>query len=177
MTTIINGFLELAEANTDLKMLSVQSILVDEFLFTLKDDILKRKPEYNITIEFLKIPNNEREISIQGNQGLLFIMMNNLIDNACKFSKNKKATVKIDFDEKFTMIQISDSGIGIPEEEIELIFQPLYRARNVKGKQGNGIGLSIVQRIAEKHNAQIQISSKINLGTTISILFPKSKEV
>src|ERR1035437_2332250 len=109
MTTIINGFLELAEANTDLKMLSVQSILVDEFLFTLKDDILKRKPEYNITIEFLKISNNEREISIQGNQGLLFIMMNNLIDNACKFSKNKKATVKIDFDEKFTMIQISRS--------------------------------------------------------------------
>lgn len=173
MTTIINGFLELAEANTDLKMLSVQSILVDEFLFTLKDDILKRKPEYNITIEFLKIPNNEREISIQGNQGLLFIMMNNLIDNACKFSENKKATVKIDFDEKFTMIQISDSGIGIPEEEIEFIFQPLYRARNVKGKQGNGIGLSIVQRIAEKHNARIQISSKINIGSTISILFPK----
>lgn len=174
MTTIINGFLELAEANTDLKTLSVQTILVDEFLFTVKDDILKRKPEYIITIEFVKIPNKESEITVLGNQGLLFIMMNNLIDNACKFSENKKATVKIDFDNKYTIIQVADNGIGIPIEEIEYIFQPLYRAKNVKGKQGNGIGLSIVQRIADIHKAQINIASEVNIGTTITVSLPKS---
>jgi len=103
----------------------------------------------------------------------LFIMMNNLIDNACKFSENKKATIKIDFDNNYTIIQVADNGIGIPNEEIEYIFQPLYRAQNVQRKHGTGIGLSIVQRIAEIHKAQIKISSTLNIGTTISVLFPK----
>ncbi len=173
MTNIINGFLELAETNTDLKSLSIQTIQVDEFLFTVKDEIIKRKPQYIINIEFEKAPNKESEISIAGNQGLLFIMMNNLIDNACKFSENKKATLKIDFDNNYTIIKVTDNGIGIPDEEMEYIFQPLYRAKNVQGKHGNGIGLSIVQRIAEIHKAQIKISSTLNIGTTISVLFPK----
>src|ERR1035437_2682524 len=140
MTNIINGFLELAEANTDIKNLSIETIQIDEFLFTVKDEIIKRKPQYIINIEFEKIPNQESEISILGNQGLLFILMNNLIDNACKFSENKKATIKIDFDNNYTIIQVADNGIGIPKEELEYIFQPLYRAKNVQRKQGNGIG-------------------------------------
>ena len=174
MTNIINGFLELTEANSDLKARAVQTILIDEFLFSVKDEMLKRKPEYVINIEFVKIPTRESEITVIGNQELLFIMMKNLVDNACKFSQNKKATLRIDFDDNYTIIEIADNGIGIPKEEIEYIFQPLYRAQNVKGKQGNGIGLSIVQRIAENQNAQIQISSTLNVGTTISVLFPKT---
>ncbi|NWJ52429.1 MAG: HAMP domain-containing histidine kinase [Bacteroidetes bacterium] len=173
MTNIINGFLELAETNTDLKNLSLQAIQVDEFLFIVKDEIVKRRPEYIINIEFEKTPDKESEITILGNQGLLFIMMNNLIDNACKFSENKKATIRIDFDNNYTIIQVADNGIGIPNEEIEYIFQPLYRAQNVQRKHGTGIGLSIVQRIAEIHKAQIKISSTLNIGTTISVLFPK----
>lgn len=173
MTNIINGFLELAETNTDLKNLSLQAIQVDEFLFIVKDEIVKRRPEYIINIEFEKTPDKESEITILGNQGLLFIMMNNLIDNACKFSENKKATIRIGFDNNYTIIQVADNGIGIPNEEIEYIFQPLYRAQNVQRKHGTGIGLSIVQRIAEIHKAQIKISSTLNIGTTISVLFPK----
>jgi len=173
MTNIINGFLELAEANTDLKKISLQKIVIDEFLFTLKDEIRKRKQDYIINIEFLKVPDLESEITIMGNQGLLFIMMNNLVDNACKFSEDKKATIKIDFNDNYTILHVTDNGIGIPNEDLAYVFHPLYRAKNVQGKIGNGIGLSIVQRIAEIHNAQIKISSTLNIGTTFSIQFPK----
>jgi signal transduction histidine kinase len=174
MTNIINGFLELAEANADIKNLAIQTIQIDEFLFAIKDEIIKRKPQYTINIEFEKMPNKESEISVAGNPGLLFILMNNLIDNACKFSENKKATVIIDFDNNYTIIKVIDNGIGIPKEELAYVFQPLYRAKNVQGKYGNGIGLSIVQRIAEIHKAQIKISSTLNIGTTISVLFLKN---
>ena len=174
MSNIINGFLQLAETNTDLKHLLFESLQIDEFLFGVKDEILKRKTGYVIHIEFLKTPDKESEITVMGNQGLLAIMMNNLIDNACKFSENNKVVLKIDFDDQYTIIQVIDSGIGIPEKEIQYVFQPLYRADNVHGKYGSGIGLSIVQRIAELHKAQIQITSEINIGTTVTVMLPKS---
>jgi signal transduction histidine kinase len=174
MSNIINGFLQLAETNTDLKHLLFEPLQIDEFLFGVKDEILKRKPSYVIHIEFLKTPDKESEITVMGNHGLMAIMMSNLIDNACKFSENNKVVLKIDFDDHYTIIQVVDNGMGIPNEEIQYVFQPLYRAGNVHGKFGSGIGLSIVQRIAELHKAQIQIMSEINTGTTVTVMLPKS---
>jgi signal transduction histidine kinase len=127
-----------------------------------------------IHIEFVKTPDKGNEITVMGNQGLLAIMMSNLIDNACKFSEDNKVILKIDFNDQYTIIQVADSGMGIPESEIQYVFQPLYRADNVHGKYGSGIGLSIVQRIAELHKAQIQITSEINIGTTVTVMLPKS---
>lgn len=174
MSTIINGFLQLAETNTDLKHIQFEPIQIDEFLFSIKDEILKRKPGYVIYIEFVKTPDHVSEITVMGNHGLLGIMMSNLVDNACKFSENKKVVLKIDYDDQNAIIQVADSGMGIPESEIQFVFQPLYRAENVHGKHGSGIGLSIVQRIAELHKAQIKITSEINIGTTVTVMLPKS---
>lgn len=173
MTNIINGFLELAETNTDQKDICFQTIQIDELLFAVKDEFIKRKPEYIVNIEFVKIPDDESKIAISGNQELLLIMIRNLVDNACKFSANKTANIQIDFNKTHTIILISDTGMGIAEKDKEYIFQPLYRARNAHDKTGNGIGLSIVHRIAQIHKAKINISSILNQGTNISIVFPK----
>jgi signal transduction histidine kinase len=169
MITIINGFLELAEANIEIKNFAYDQIRLDEFLFAVKDEIIKRKPGYQIVIEYVKIPMDEKEITIAGNKRLLKIMLMNLIDNACKFSSNKKVVVKITFDQDFVILKFIDSGVGIPKNELNKVMRPLYRASNVNGQPGHGIGLSIVQKIAEIHDAAIDFSSEVNEGTTVTL--------
>ncbi|HEY4787727.1 MAG TPA: HAMP domain-containing sensor histidine kinase [Bacteroidales bacterium] len=173
MIQIINGFLQLAETNVDPSSLQLRKIRADELLFAVKDDIQKLKPSYHINITFEKTPEQENDISFSGNDGLLWIMFSNLIDNACKFSGDNKSTVSIDFDDSFTIIRVIDNGLGIPGEEIHYVTQPLYRASNVKKVRGHGLGLSIVQRIAEMHKATIGFESELNRGTTVTIRFPK----
>jgi signal transduction histidine kinase len=171
MSTIINGFLELAQANIEIKNISYDQIRLDEILFSVKEEIIKRKPGYTVVVDYEKIPDYEQDVTIMGNKRLLKILIINLIDNACKFSDNKKAIVKIDIDQENVTLKFIDNGIGIPKDELEKVIQPLYRARNVNGQVGHGIGLSIVQRIAEIHYSKININSEINVGTTVSISF------
>lgn len=171
MATIINGFLELAHANIEIKNIVYEQIRVDEILFQVKEDILKRKPEYNIVIDYDKMPSDEDDINIWGNVRLIKIMLTNIIDNACKFSDNKKVVVKINFDKDYLILKFVDNGIGIPQQDFEKISRPLFRGSNVNGHSGHGIGLSIVKRIAEIHFAKTEIISELNVGTTVTLTF------
>ena len=174
MNRLTNGFLELAEASADPSTLSFKKIRADELVFSIKEEFTRRNLLNIIEIEFKKLPKAEQEVQINGNYGLLWIMFINLVDNACKFSQNDSASLNIDFDESSVIIEVKDNGIGIPADELGSITQPLYRAQNAKKLKGHGLGLSIAQRIAELHHANLNISSQINHGTCVSIAFPKN---
>jgi signal transduction histidine kinase len=175
MKTIINGFLDLAEAGIGPGHHKFNILRTDELIFSARDEILKRKPNYEVHIEFENLPEDEKEVSIMGNERLLSILLINLIDNACKFSDQHRAFVKIGYESFFVTLRFIDNGIGIPKEELELIYQPLYRATNTTGKGGHGIGLSIVKRIADIHQAKVDIVSALNVGTEVTIKFPNAK--
>ena len=76
-------------------------------------------------------------------------------------------------DHKNCYIEVADSGIGIPAEAQEHIFERFYRVDKARSKKtgGTGLGLAIVKHIAEQHNAEIKIESYVNEGTTISVIF------
>ena len=171
MKTIINSFLDLAEASIVAENHQFKVLRTDEMLFAVKDEILKRKPQYDIHIEFENLPEDEMEVSIMGNERLLRILFLNLIDNACKFTDHNRVFIKIGYDSFYVTLRFIDNGIGIPKDELDLIFRPLYRATNTTGKSGHGIGLSIVKRIAEIHQADIDIKSAVNIGTSVTIKF------
>jgi signal transduction histidine kinase len=172
LKTIINGFLDLAESRID----DVQNIFtrlrIDELLFSVKEEILKHSVNYQILVEFENLPDDENDVMISGNERLLKMLLSNLIDNSCKFSDSHKVVIRIAFNSSAVTLRFIDQGIGIPEEDIGHIFEPLYRARNVTSKDGHGIGLSIVKRIVDMHSARIDILSEVNIGTTISVSFP-----
>jgi signal transduction histidine kinase len=170
MANIINGFLELAEANLSNDNISMISVRIDELIYNIVDDFEKRKPHYNISVEYHSDPENDSQLECLANDKLLSLMFSNLIDNACKYSSDKKAKVNIGFSKNTISIAIIDFGIGIPAEDLENIFKPLYRGNNTSGKPGHGIGLAIVKRIADLHGASLEIRSEINLGTTITVL-------
>ena len=175
LKTIINGFFALAESDLDNIQSFFTKVRMDELLFSTKDDLLRRSKFLNIQIEFENIPDDENELMVYGSEHLLRLLVSNLIENACKFSDPPKVKIRIAFINSTVCLQFIDNGIGIPKEDIKHVFEPLYRAKNAGIKSGHGIGLSIVKRIADIHDAKIEIESELNIGTTIKITFPVVK--
>jgi signal transduction histidine kinase len=97
------------------------------------------------------------------------------MDNGCKYSEDHLVEVELcnNYDE--INIHFSDKGIGIPEEELRLVFQPFYRAKNAIGFKGHGIGLSLVEKIIALHGGEIAILSGLSKGTRITVRLPLVK--
>lgn len=95
----------------------------------------------------------------------------NILSNALKFSKGNVELIISSANGQLS-VRVQDSGIGIPEDEIELIFQPFYRATNAKHLPGSGLGLAIVHSMVENLGGTIQVSSLMGEGTTIQIMIP-----
>ena len=104
-------------------------------------------------------------------------ILNNLLSNALKYSPNnttvdlKIYSTKIDNSDKI-VIEVSDRGIGIPEESQKHLFESFYRANNVGKIPGTGLGLSIVSKAVELYRGSISVESKLNQGTKITVKLP-----
>ncbi len=174
LTLLINGFLQLAESDIAESSLEFSKERIDDIIYQAKDELLKHNPDYIINIGFERSPDDETQITVDGNKYLLKILIKNLIDNSCKFSEDKRSIIWIDFNENYAIVKFKDNGIGIPEKELRKIFDPLYRAENARHKKGHGIGLSIVKKIILIHKGVITVKSKLNIGTTVKIQLPFS---
>jgi signal transduction histidine kinase len=97
----------------------------------------------------------------------------NLISNAVKFTpEHSNIYVKLNSNKETYEAEIRDEGIGIPEEDLCNIFEPFIRAKNAGEVKGSGLGLSIVKRAVELLNGKIEVTSKLNEGTTFKVLLP-----
>ena len=114
---------------------------------------------------------NLKDCEIISDRKYLNQILFNTLSNALKFS-NEKVELIISTADHQLSIMVQDWGIGIAEEEIEMIFQPFYRASNVKHISGTGLGLAIVHALVETLGGGIQVSSLIGKGTTIQINIP-----
>jgi signal transduction histidine kinase len=92
--------------------------------------------------------------------------------NSCKYSDNKPVSIIISADQKHSIIEIKDVGIGIPDREIAQIYVPFFRASNTERYKGYGIGLPLANNIIKKHEGAIQVSSQVNQGTSFKVLLP-----
>ena len=97
----------------------------------------------------------------------------NIVDNAIKYTDHGSITISTKDYEMFVCVDISDTGIGIPEEESAKVFQRFYRGSNVKFKEGVGIGLHLAREIISGGGGYIKLSSKFGEGTTFSVFLPK----
>jgi PAS domain S-box-containing protein len=106
-------------------------------------------------------------------ESLLRRVIANLLSNAVKYSPDGSA-VHLDVFPRNggCVIQVTDSGIGIPEEEQKYLFQPYFRAHNVGAVGGTGMGLRIAKDAVELHGGQIEVESHLNQGTTFRIYLP-----
>jgi signal transduction histidine kinase len=170
LNALLNSLLELADLNRDNQIL-LSPVRIDELIFNTIQAIKIKYPGRKI-LPKIEYSENENDLLVAGNAGLLEIALKNLIDNACKFSSNE-VEVKAVITEKTINIHVIDHGIGIPSNELENIFKPFKRGANVKYIAGFGIGLSIVAKIIALHAAEIRVSSIENEGTSFELLFKR----
>ncbi len=166
------GLFDLTLANRDVSLMKFANVRMDELLLQARKELLKRKNDYKINIHFGEFPDEETALTLFGKEHLLKSVLINLMDNACKFSGNKTADVSLDIELNTIKLTVSDNGIGIPDEYLNNIFKPLLRAENAKRIPGHGLGLALAKKIVELHHGDIQISTAVNKGTTISLKFP-----
>ena len=144
----------------------------------LKDSISMMKPyaqQRNISLIYKGTCQDERQVN--GNYTFLMRVFNNLIMNAIKYNKDRgkiEFTCFVSPHEDFITIKVRDTGIGIPEDDLEHVFNIFERGKTArKNIDGSlGLGLSLVKQIIEDHEGSIKISSTINVGTTVTVTLP-----
>ncbi|HSZ71271.1 MAG TPA: ATP-binding protein [Cytophagaceae bacterium] len=171
MTNLVNTMLVLARSEEQRKGIIKDSIRVDELILSVQDELIGLYPNYKVDFSYISMPENDLCMTIKGHELLLRSAFMNLIENACKFSSNHLAKVRINSDEENLVVHIYDNGIGIPEQEVSRIFDPFYRADNGRQIRGFGIGLSICKRAIDLHKGKITVRSQLNAGSTFSIVF------
>jgi two-component system sensor histidine kinase SenX3 len=110
-----------------------------------------------------------------GDRDQLIMAIHNLIENAINYSPEKtKVSVNSTIKEGLIEVSVTDQGIGIPESELGRIFERFYRVDPARSRQtgGTGLGLSIVKHVALNHGGDVRVWSKVNVGSTFSILLP-----
>lgn len=147
--------------------LDFTKVRLDEVIFDCTEQLtIVNQAQINIRFEV----ENYDSLTIDGDFKLLKLAFKNILENGIKYSSNSPVDVLIaDVDSKI-QVQITDSGIGIPNTEIEKITQNFYRAENSQNFEGKGIGLSLAQIIFKLHHATLSINSKVG-KTTVKIVF------
>lgn len=172
MIRLVNGLLELARANSDAVLLNYQPVRIDELLWQAQSQIVSKKPNYQINIDFANLPNQEEDLVIVGEESLLQTAFQNLMENGCKYSSDQRMSVQISYEQKQLLLTFSDQGYGIPATDLPHIFEPFYRSDSTMTINGHGIGLALTQRIIELHRGQIRVESVVGKGTTFWITLP-----
>lgn len=137
---------------------------------------LKPSAERNGTLVTLE----GESVEIDGVPQLLESIVFNLLDNSIKYSgDNGEVTVSVIKKDETAVLSVADNGIGIPEDEKERIFERFYRVDKSRSKNagGTGLGLSIVKHAAMVHDADIEITSMLEKGTVVKVIFPLQDDV
>jgi signal transduction histidine kinase len=149
----------------------LHEVRIDDVTWQCRDFYIHSNPGSRVIIRFDNMPEDENRLVINGNDALLKVAFINLIDNACKFSENKTCTVHLKVNDHNISVSFSDNGIGLTRDEIDLIFEPFYRANSTTETKGHGIGLALTRKIIQLHDADIVVNSEKGKGAEFSVQF------
>ncbi len=124
----------------------------------------------------LKLVLPQHKITINADKRLIRQVLINLINNALKYSKKGNVTVSVTEFNKNLKIEIADTGIGISEKDVKLIFNDFHRVEQglTSNYEGVGLGLTLSKRIIELHKGEIKVQSKLKRGSTFTVILPNN---
>ncbi|MGV2452149.1 UNVERIFIED_CONTAM: ATP-binding protein [Ralstonia mannitolilytica] len=161
MVKLSNSLMDLAKASYDPDEISFSEVRLDEVLLESYTKITKDNPGYKVSMNIEDLV-EEHQLTILGNEYLLQVAFNNLIDNACKYSPEHTCLIDVSTDSKILTISFTNTGNSINKEDLQHIFEPFYRSENSKHEKGHGIGLFLTEKIILLHNAKVKVVSEKN---------------
>ena len=177
LSKLTQTLLEFARASGTAGGLEIDLLRIDEILLRLPAEITKANPLHSVTLDFERLPEVEEALFIFGNPDLLFTAIRNIVSNACKYSDDHHAVVRLIVTGTEILIVVEDKGRGIGEEEWEKIFQPFYRSDDGLAIPGFGLGLSLARRILQLHKGFIGVRSVLGEGSVFTITLPSAAKL
>jgi two-component system OmpR family sensor kinase len=111
--------------------------------------------------------------AVSGDGDLLLLAMHNLLDNAIQYTQpGDTIEIRAYEDGSTVVLEIADTGPGIPEAEVPHVWEELYRGEGARGTPGSGLGLALVRAIVERHHGQVGLRSRVGQGTVVSMRLP-----
>lgn len=171
LNKLTNNLLDLTSIDADDTKFKYALVNVLEVIWQIRTELLKKNPDYQILISL----DDSAELmpEVQGNEGLLYTALINLIENGAKFSPKHTVEVKIKIENQALLIDFHNEGSVIPANELIQIFEPFKRGSNSRNTKGHGVGLSLTRRIVQLHKGEIKVVSSEIEGTTFTLLLPK----
>ena len=169
MTRLVSDLLLLARADSGGMSLQAKTLELDNLFFEVYRQAQLLPKEVDLVITAVD------QICVYGDPDRLKQLLLNLIDNAIKYTPTGgHVYLALSKENGWATIQITDTGIGIPPEDLAHIFDRFYRVDKSRTRQqgGSGLGLSIAQSIVKAHKGQIQVRSEVGQGTTFSVMLP-----
>ncbi|MBL4705755.1 MAG: HAMP domain-containing histidine kinase [Flavobacteriales bacterium] len=168
MTSLMNDVLILGKINAG----SIQPVLIPTNLILICKEIARTYNETQKDGRKVKIKIHGKSRQIKLDTKLMDHAISNLVSNAFKYSLNRPAPeITISFYDKKVDVLVKDSGMGIPEKDIRLLFEPFYRASNVSEISGTGLGTTIAKEYIELNNGSISGKRQFGKGTEFIIKF------
>ena len=177
LTKLTNGLLELNTFDRNGMVLEISDFDINAVAKRTAETFGGICTEKKISIELIL---SGKTLFVKADMSKIQQVLYNLLDNAIKFSHNN-SIIKIETTEKNekVFVSVKDSGIGIPKDSLQRVFERFYKSDLSRGKdkKGTGLGLSIVKEIVQAHNENINVISTEGVGTEFIFTLPKSKKV
>jgi signal transduction histidine kinase len=171
MRNLIMDLLDLTKIKLEKKTDKFQRIKVSE----IAQNAIESINPYAIQKDVQIFLHDSQDVEINIDPGDLEIIFNNLISNAVKYNKqNGRVDVFIEKEDNSVIIKVKDTGIGLSENEIKNLFEEFFRVKNEQTKHitGSGLGLPIVRKVLDIYNGDIQVESKVEIGSTFTVTLP-----
>lgn len=150
---------------------------VEEFsLRSVVEDRLERKSKLAAKYGVHLDSDVDSGITVEADKGLLATLLDNLLDNAIKYNRpGGRVVVSARREGEDLLIEVRDTGVGIPGEELPRIFERFYRVDRARSREtgGTGLGLSIVKHIAELHGGWVSVESEVGAGSAFFVRIPR----
>jgi signal transduction histidine kinase/FixJ family two-component response regulator len=171
LSDLINDVLDLQKFGAGKTRLDIQSHDIKQMVLEVQEIMMLYADKRSIEMSFAFSDDLSKA---KFDRAKIIQVLTNLVSNAVKFTPEKgRVSVIVQRRDSDWVISVSDTGMGIPKEELPKIFDPFYRInRPGQHVQGTGLGLAIVNKIVKLHNGLIEVESKVNHGTTFTIYLP-----
>ncbi|WP_284141612.1 ATP-binding protein [Virgibacillus sp. LDC-1] len=166
LTQLVNGILDFSKLKYDSLTLDLNKVYIQgivDIVITVSKPLLKNKPVHIIKKMDKNLP------PIRADENRLQQILYNLLDNAIKYTESGEVTVSAVTENDEVKLSVSDTGVGISNEELTTIFKPFQQGNT---SDGIGIGLSITKQLVELHGGRLTVETQIGKGTTFTVILP-----